>query len=373
MKRNALVIGLAILVMLVGFSGNFIIGRLINPPAKKVVVAQVTIPAGSVIDPSMLVLAAVSVPDSLMPSLISESEASTFLGGRAAVDIPKLQLITKNMIVADGNPAASQRIALTLSDPNLVAMTVPVDASVAPEAITVGDYVDLVMGVGNPSNTEKLTTAPTATPDLMLNQGFAGQPTAVVAALASPGAGSPTPTNEPRLYMPVAKTVVSNAKVLSVVREQAQAQTNAQGTPVAPEAGKPIGLVIAVPRQAQEIVEFALVNGSLRISLLSPNQGAVKPGQRQPTLGMTWDDLVAMVRMERQSALDLGTPSTLYGPGDYAVEATQNAQAAATRAVITSLTQTAQPSDLGGGSHNQASVIAATSTPSAPASATPKK
>jgi hypothetical protein len=370
MKRNAVVIGLAVIIMLVGFSGNFIIGRLINPPAQKVVAAQVNIPAGSVIQPSMLVVADVSVPRSLLATLITESEVGTFVGGRAAVDIPALQLVTKNMIVADGNPAAQQRLALTLSDPSLVAMVVPIDPAVAPLGITIGDYVDLIMGVGNPANNEKLTTAPTATPDN--SQGFAGQPTAIAAVLTAHGADTPTP--EPRLFLPVAKTVVSNAKVLSVVRAQAQAQTNAQGTPVAPEAGKPIGLVIAIPRQAQEIVEFALTNGSLRVSLLSPNVGSVKPGDRQPTLGMTWDDLVALVRMERQSALNAGTPSVEYGPGAYAVESTQNAQAAATQAVLTSMTQTAGPGVIGGNNNAHAAVVnpTATSTPPAPL-ATPKK
>ena len=48
------------------------------------------------------------------------------------------------------------------------------------------------------------------------------------------------------------------------------------------------------------MLHFAIDNGSVRISLISPN---APPGERGPTLGLTWQDLVAFFEAERRQVL----------------------------------------------------------------------
>jgi hypothetical protein len=93
---------------------------------------------------------------------------------------------------------------------------------------------------------------------------------------------------------------------------------------------------VAVPREAQELVQFAIDNGSVRVALLSAQIAQGDAASRQPTLGMTWNDLVSLMRMEREAALATATPPSVLGPGAFALEATRNA---ATQAVA-GLTQT---------------------------------
>jgi hypothetical protein len=129
----------------------------------------------------------------------------------------------------------------------------------------------------------------------------------------------------------VAKTIVRQAKILAVVREQLTQQAQASGQAVnVTVPGKMLAIVVAVPREAQELMQFAIDNGNVRVSLLSAQVSADAPG-RQPSLGMTWNDLVSLMRMDRDAALATAMPGDVIGPGAYAIEATRAVQ---TRAVI---------------------------------------
>ncbi len=338
-RRNATVLFLAIVLMSVGFLGVLFVGQLVNPPPAYIAVAVVDIPVGASLTEGMVAIDEVHMDGKVINALVSEAELPQFLGGVVVQPIQAFQPLPKAVVSVDGNPASANRLALALADPGLVAMVVPVNQGTAPDAIHQGDYVDLNFGVG--SNTAfggMLSTSPTQSPFSSFST-FEQMPVD-----AEPTLGvSATPTSEPLLMLPVAKTVVSNAQVLAVIREERTATVQAEGDP-APRTvtvdGKIIALVVAIPREAQELLEFAIDNGTVRVALLSARLNGDDLASRSPSLGMTWNDLVSLVRMEREAALAQGLPAEVIGPGAFAVEATRSA---ATQAAVQLLTATPAP------------------------------
>lgn len=324
-RRNATVLTLAFVLMGIAFVGIFFVAQVVNPPAVPVVVARADIPAGTVLTEDLLGVDRVRLGRPVLAAQIKESELAGFIGGVVVEPIHAYSLVPKASITIDGNPASANRLALTLADPTLVAMVVPVNDETAPPAIVAGDVVDLVFGVGNPGSIDRLTTAPTPTPESLVVGYAPAEPTPEP---AGEGRAEPTATEEPRYSLPVAKNIVYGARVLAVVREQTRIQGESLSEPstgvTAKAAPGPIvGLVLAIPREAQEVVQFAVINGEIRVALVSPNAEAAVV--REPTLGMTWDDLVALVRMERDAALATAAPQTVLGPGAFAVESTRAA------------------------------------------------
>lgn len=334
-RRNATVIILALVLMAAGFLGVLFIGQFINPPLVSIAIAVVDIPAGTVLTQDMIAVDNVQMNPKVVEAMVRDSDLAKFIGGTVVEPIHVYQPVPKAAISVEGNPASANRLALGLSDPDQVAMVVPVTQQTAPDAIVEGDFIDLSFGVGSvPSLGSKLSTEPTEAPFVTGYGGFI-ELTLPPIETALP---TPTPTIEPLLMLPVAKTIVSNAKVLAVIREQrTDTVQDKEGVKTVTVAGKVIALVVAIPREAQELLQFSIDNGTVRVALLSAQLGELQPGERQPTLGMTWNDLVSLVRMERDESLAQGLPTQVIGPGAYAVEATRNA---ATQAVI-ALTSTA--------------------------------
>jgi hypothetical protein len=336
--RNLTVVFIGMVLMAASILGVVFVGQIINPPATPMAVAIVEIPAGTVISRDMVRMDNVQVNSKVAASHVREAELDQFVGSVAVEPIHQYSYLSKSALSKENSPAAGRRLALALADPKLVAMVVPVDQKTAPDAIVEGDYIDLDFGaLGDRTAGSTLTTRPTEAPGF--SQGYSNGLSQL--ALLPTGTLSPTatPTPEPLLMLPVAKTIVSQAKVMSVVRDtQTATQIDAQGqAQTVATPGKLLALVVAVPREAQELVQFAIDNGSVRVALLSAQIRGGDPALRQPTLGMTWNDLVSLMRMEREAALATATPPSILGPGAYALEATRNA---ATQAVV-SLTQTA--------------------------------
>ncbi len=329
-KRNATVVILATVLMIGSVVGILVIGQVINPPTVPVVVAVVDIPAGTVLTQDLVAVDNVQMNPKVLSAMIRESELANFIGGAVIQPVSRYEPLLKSAVSADGNSASARRVALALSDPKLVAMVVPVSQETSPDAIVEGDYVDLGFGAG--SNTafgKRLSTVSTEEPFAPSLGGLIQQPSPI--PLEATVEATSTPTPEPLLVLPVAKTIVSHAKVLSVIREERTVTTGGQivgqGEPrTAVVKGKIIGIVVAIPREAQELIQFAIDNGVVRVSVLS-----AEAASSDVSLGMTWNDLVALVRMDREEALAAGLPAEVIGPGAFAVEATRNA---ATQAVL---------------------------------------
>jgi len=329
-KRNSAVIVLAIILMVGGFLGVLFIGQFVNPAPVPVAVAVLDIPAGTTLTSDMVAIDSVHMDPKVIAGLVLEGELAGYVGGVVVEPIHAYQPVQKAAISVSGNPASANRLALALSDPSLIAMVVPVNVGTAPDAIVEGDYVDLNFGVGSTTAFGgMLSTAPTEAP-FAAGFGPVSEPGADVAVEPIV---SPTPTPEPLLILPVAKTVVRSAQVMAVIREErattVQSDPGAEARTVTVK-GKVIALVVAIPREAQELLQFAIDNGTVRVALLSA-QLADHSTADGPSLGMTWNDLVALVRMQRAAALATGLPTDVYGPGAYAVEATLNAATQAAR------------------------------------------
>lgn len=323
-RRNSAVIVLAIILMVGGFLGVLFIGQLVNPAPVPVAVAVLDIPAGTTLTAEMVAIDSVHMDPKVIAGLVHEGELAGYVGGVVVEPIHAFQPVHKAAISVSGNPAAANRLALALSDPSLIAMVVPVNAGTAPDAIVEGDYVDLNFGVGSTTAFGgMLSTAPTEAP-FAAGFGTLSQPGIEVPAQPTI---SPTPTPEPLLILPVAKTVVRSAQVMAVIREErpttVQSEPGGEARTVTVK-GKVIALVVAIPREAQELLEFAIDNGTVRVALLSAQISDHSDGAA-PSLGMTWNDLVALVRMEREAVLAAGLPTNVFGPGAYAVEATRSA------------------------------------------------
>jgi len=325
-KRNAPLIVLGVAVLVVVFIGILFAGQIFNPPPVSVAIAVVDIPAGTVLTRDMVAMDSVHMNAKVIGGLVREGDMDTFVGGTIVEPVHKYQPLPKAAISAEGNPAAANRLALGLSDPNLVGMVVPVNQATSPEAIVEGDYVDLNFGVN--SSTQfgaMLTTKPTESP-FGSSQSFG--PAAGPTALPPTELAATTPTPEPLLMLPVAKTIVSDAKVMAVIREEktstVQDTSDSQLRTVS-VPGKIIALVVAIPREAQELLQFAIDNGSVRVAVLSAKVTETTSGDHKPTLGMTWNDLVSLVRMDRDAVLATGVPANVMGPGANAIEATRNA------------------------------------------------
>jgi hypothetical protein len=337
-KVNLPVTILGILAMVIAVVGVLFVGQIINPPGAAIAVALVDMPVGTVITRDMVAIDTVHGNPKVAAAHVSGADLDKYVGSVVVEPIHQYSYLPLQSLSVGGNPAAAKRMALALSDPKVVAMVVPVTAATAPDAITEGDHVDLVFGTSGQSHSGKtLTTRPTeASSAFGANENLYGPVTPSPMPVGPTQAGpTGTPTPEPLLELPVAKTIVRQAQVLSVVREQntstAVDSTGKSVQTVTP--GAMLALVVAVPREAAELLQFAIDNGEVRVSLLSA-QVTANATSREPTLGMTWNDLTSLMRMDRQAALDSAT-QTVMGPGAYAIEATLDARAQASPSAST--------------------------------------
>ena len=330
--RPELLIGVILIV--VAFAALFLVANILNPPAQLVLVARRDIQLGERLSPEVARAVEVELP--FVDSFILKQEADRFEGAVFVEPVHQNEPIHKASLVDADNPAAISRSSLALDDPNLVAFVVPVSPETAPPDVSEGDRVDLTLGVGSATFLAgSLSVVPTPNP-FEPREVFVGglaesggqlfltpvQPSGEF--LPTPAkTPTPNPTQSPRVTLPIAKSLVRNALVLKVIYEQ---RPNPGFTSEGESAfirGDIQALVLAIPMEAQEIVTFALANGDVRIAVRSP-LASMEDGA--PTLGMSWDDLVAFFYAERERSLqNIDPEASLLGPGASALWPTQQA------------------------------------------------
>jgi hypothetical protein len=331
--RPELVIGVALIV--VAFVALFLVANIINPPAQLVLVARRDIQAGERLSPDLAQAAQVELP--FIDSFVLESEADRFEGAVFVEAVHQNEPIHKASLIDADNPAAIDRSSLALADPNLVAFVVPVSPETAPPDIREGDRVDLTLGVGSATFLAgSLSVLPTPNPleprEVFVGsiaesggQTYLGTPVEPSGSfLPVPVATAvPSPTSPPQVTLPIAKSLVRNAVVLRVVYEQRPNPGFTGEGQSAYVRGDIQSLVLAMPSEAEELVTFALANGDVRVAIRSP---LASEGDGSPTLGMSWDDLVAFFYAERELGLQSIAPeASLLGPGASALWPTQRA------------------------------------------------
>ena len=351
--RPELLIGLVL--VLAAFVAFFLVANILNPPPTRILVASRDIAAGEALSPALAELAEVALPQSAL--FVREADLAEYEGAVFVEAVHQDEPLHKASLVLAGNPAAAGRSALALDDPNLVAFVIPVSPETAPGGLQVGDRVDLTLGVGSATFLSGvLASVPTPDPFEPREVFVGGQVTVDGQQFLTPvvpsGAFLPTPEatptprqTEPALVsLPIAKTLVRSARVLEVVykRSPNPAFTGSESDS-AYLRGDVQAIVVAIPRGAQEVVTFALANGQVRVSVRSP---LANSDADEPTMGMSWDDLVAFFYAERALGLSaIDGQTVLLGPGASALWPTQLAlmQPTATATQLPTTTPTPTP------------------------------
>ncbi len=309
MRRNWLVILMGVILMVGSFVAVLLLGQSLNPSPIAVVVAARDLAPGEQLSVDDLAVAPMGLVDAdaaVIATFVTEEEVGNYLGAIVVEPIYANQPVLKGAL---GDVQGSVSLASQLGAEDVVAMVVPVTAETAPDGIRPGDYVDLTFSVVDAASSAVLEQSDTVSQSPEQNDQI---PQDGAAPLVS---ASPTPG----LLAPLAKTIVTNALVLNVQRER-QTQTSVDSTGSANQfvvEGPVVSLVIQIPRDAQEVVQFALEAGTVRVTLLSalvPANGT-EPGQRRPSFGMTWNDLVALLEAEREQRLAEGLPNPATGAG----------------------------------------------------------
>jgi len=203
--------------------------------------------------------------------------------------------------VAAENPAFVHRLSLALEDPNFVAAVIPVDASVIPGNVVAGDYINITMGLGRGVG-ESGYEAPSATGGLSGSVQGGGALTVTDTTDDSVIAGLP------EIKTPLDKIVLAHVQVLEVSRERVSNPNYGLSAAEDPTSLEPAylegdvqGVTLLVPKGAEELLFFAVDNGTLHMTIVP--HSAVMAGA-EPSAGITWEDVVRFIQEERAGALE---------------------------------------------------------------------
>ena len=344
LRSGTLLIGLLLAVL--AFAAYFFLGNVLNPPPYQVVIVAQEVSPGETLRQAMLSVDAQQVHPKVAGEYVLQDELSDWLGATVNEPLHPGDPLTKARLVRAGNPAAVRHLAIALEQPDEVAMVIPVGPETCPSRILPGDRVDISFGIGRVQQSGPqaggLPGQPTPTPPPPFTLPHTAEPgrdepLGLAAESRSPGlAGTgrepgwgeeKEPLEIPpgatileeseiseqlEAVLPLAKIVLQSVEVLDIHFEERPNPAysgDEQGGAQPYIRGDILSLEVVIPAGAVEMLHFAVENGSVRISLLSPN--APTPGERGPTLGMTWEDLAAFFEAERREVLGIEEKETM--------------------------------------------------------------
>ncbi len=394
--------GIGIILALAAFCGYLLLGGFLAPPPYQVVVAVQDIPAYTQLDAGMLGVDSQHLNSQVVRTLVQRDELDQYVGGFVTTPIYAGEPLLKADVVSAANPQGANRLSLILKDPNRVAMVIPVDPKTAPEQVVSGDYVDLVIGLAagsipvsgnnNPDFNELLTSsstnpsAPPLIPNVIPTLSPSVKPTAI--SSTTPISGLVSADN---MNLPVAKAVLRDVPVLATSFQKVPnpSYTSSGGglggsdqTAAAQPAyiqGDIQSLTVSVPRASEELLKFGLDNGKVNIVLLPLQTGeaASASNAQDPTLGISWNDILAFLIQERTQAVSAtatsiasSTPSSQTASNATATAAS-TPSSAATSATPNAARANTAPTTAGPiATAANTPVLQATTTPTAPATST---
>ena len=296
-------------LLLVGgaFVGVLLFAQLTTPPTYEVAIAVQDIPAYTALQDAYtngyIALDKQSFSASLLQVVLTPETLQAMLADGVFVETVRAgDVLNRGRIATGENAEKVRRLALALTDPQLVIKSIPVDAASTPY-IAVGDLVDLYTTLGTVRATELATstvpplpagvTPPPPTPEPLPDYEALLQPVTVT------------------LQLPVTKRVVAGAIVVRVNHEQiANPQYGAVTTdgqqPAPFIAGPVVGVDVLVPETTAESLDWAVFNGKMSLAVRPAIwRATVAAGQALPeTPGFAWEDFNAQFWGGRPETVD---------------------------------------------------------------------
>lgn len=302
-RRISLVLG--ILLAAGAFIGVLVIGMVSNPSPYHVVVSTSDLEAGTIVEEGLFGVDPQQVSPQVAQEYILAGELQDYVGATLARNLVPGQPLMHRDVVRAGNPAAQAHLALALEDPNLVAMVLPVDGN-CPEAIQAGDRIAIAWSVGEAGSYVAGNEFDTAggTGIVYNPEGGVVDPGAIVIPGGTEDEGNgDDPSEGEDVVLPLAKTIIHIADVISVRREQESnpSYTGEEGESPYIE-GDILVLDIVIPWAEAEAVQFAVANGEYSVVVLSPNVDA-EALIAESTAGIMWQDVLDWFQADRQRQL----------------------------------------------------------------------
>ena len=315
---------IGILLAGLAFVGFLMLGGMMAPPPYSIVVAVQDIPAYSPLEPNALGVDAQRINFQVAQTLIRREEIDQYVGGFVLENIHAGEPLPKSAIVASGNPQAINRLTLVMTDPDKVAMVIPVDPKTAPSQIAPGDWVDLIVGFapGNISAGSNTTFSNLLAPPTPVSPMVSFGPTPASGARPVPTVPPNPPLSNPPMTsgsvsandmnLPADKVVIQNVPVLAVRFQQVpnpaftgsgagfgQSQSSEATAQPAYLQGDIQTITVLVPRSSVELLTFAKDNGRVHVVLLPAKTAEAANGTQSPTFGITFNDVLAWMMRER--------------------------------------------------------------------------
>jgi len=302
-----------LILFIAAFGVILVAGSIFNPPPYRIVVAVKDIAPYTTLSQDMVVVDEQTMNQTVASRLVHEGEVEHYLGGMVIETIHAGEPLRRNAVTTAGNPAAAHRLSLALTDPNLVAAVVPVTPKIIPDNVTAGDYINVTMGIAG--NVSQLTTAawglpggPTPTPPPFTST----LPLTSTSLTGLVQAGLLLGEEVPEVAPPLDKLVLPQVEVIHVARERMPNPNYGMGfgeegsqEPAFLE-GDIESITLLVPKAAEELLYFAVDNGTLHLSIVP--HIAVLEGT-SPSTGILWEDIVRFFQEERLRALGVLTDS----------------------------------------------------------------
>jgi len=293
---------LGLLLVVFAFVAFLLIGRVLNPPPVQVVIATEDIPPFTSVTRSQVVVDSQILDPKVAQRYVLWEELGSYEGAVAIEPLYAGEPLTKMRLVTGQNAAAVKRLALGLQDKTQVAMVVPVTPKQIVGEISPGDYVDIIFGSGLqtfvPQTFQTLAT-PTPTPTPAQKKAKQeGTPQTFSGPLA-------TYNLQTDINPPLAKTIFQRVPVLRVNHKRIPNPNFGTSLGGSGQSEPPFikgeieSIVVLIPAKDQELLAFALNNGTIHVALVP---GLVQPEDLLPLAGMTWPDFVERFRLERAIA-----------------------------------------------------------------------
>ena len=355
-KLKTIIIGAG--VFLISLIALYFIGRILNPPAQQVYVAVREIQIGEALAPDAVQLVSVRVPD--VAPYVTVSDINTYGFTKVIETIHQGMFVPKAALSYEQNTASVNRVAASIADPNSVAIVVPVTPLTSPSDLVVGDRVSLIVSVGSATFlTGDMSAQPTAPVGGSSLDAVAANAGALILGGNNQSQNpfdllNPTPTVSatPRITMPISKNLVVDARILRILYDMKlnpSFNTSQGGQTSEMTKGDIKAIVVSIPRTVEEALAYGINNGEVRVAVLDP---LAKKENTNISAGMSWDDMVAFYRWQRQLWLMTPPPlDSVNAPGASSLYATLMAtnypSATPTVTPIPSFTPTSQPTPNG--------------------------